>query len=138
MEKRKIRDFIRLTGAILFCWLYIPHLVIYLLWKRQIIDSDIARLKKQVNISLPNWLAVLYFLHNNSFYRSVFYHRIGPVLALGIGWWRPRNHYFVIPDSTTVGGGHFVRPSLFNSIECGVDRGKLQLHTLYNSGQERR
>lgn len=105
MNKRKIRDNLRLIGAILFSWLYIPHMVVYAIsGKKQLIDSDIIRLKKQVNIGLPNWLAVLYFLHNNSYYRSVFYHRIGPVLSLGIGWWRPRNKYFIIPDSMAMGG----------------------------------
>lgn len=108
MNKRKIRDTIKLICSILFWWLYIPHMVVYLLWKRKVLNSDIVRLKKQINIALPNWLAVLYFLHNNSYYRSVFYHRIGPVLSLGIGWWRPRNHYFIIPDSTTVGGAFYL------------------------------
>ena len=108
MNKRKIRDNLRLIGAILFSWLYIPHMVVYVIsGKKRLIDSDIVRLKKQVNIELPNWLAVLYFLHNNSYYRSVFYHRIGPVLALGIGWLRPRNKYFIIPDSTMLGGAFY-------------------------------
>lgn len=138
MDKRKIRDSLRLTGAILFSWLYIPHIVLYVVaGKKRLIDSDIARLKKQVNIGLSNWLAVLYFLHNNSYYRSVFYHRIGPVLSLGIGWWRPRNKYFIIPDSMAL-GGHFVRPSLFYCAERREDWRELFVHTLYYFRQERR
>lgn len=27
MDRRKIRDFLRLTGAICFLWLYIPHFI---------------------------------------------------------------------------------------------------------------
>lgn len=105
MNKRKIRDYIRLSGALLCIMLYFPHLFIYvILGKKHLIDSDIARLKQQVNISLPNCLAVLYFLHNSSYYRSIFYHRIGPALSLLIGWWRPRNKYFIIPDSMAMGG----------------------------------
>lgn len=30
MDKRKIRDVLRLTGALLFSWLYIPHLIAFL------------------------------------------------------------------------------------------------------------
>ena len=106
MNKRKIRDFIRLSGALFCLVLYLPHLIAYLmLGKKHLIDADIVRLEKQVNFSLPNSLAVLYFLHNSSYYRTVFYHRIGPVLSLLIGWWRPRNKYFIIPDSMTIGGG---------------------------------
>jgi hypothetical protein len=105
MQKRKIRDYIRLVGAVLFFWFYIPHIIIYVLWKKEIVNSDILWLKKQVNISLPNWMAVLYFLHNNGYYRSLFYYRIGPVLSLLIGWYRPRNQFFIIPYSTRLGSG---------------------------------
>ena len=31
MDKRKIRDSLRLVGALLFCWLYIPHFLMYVL-----------------------------------------------------------------------------------------------------------
>lgn len=30
MDKRKIRDTLRLSGALLFFWLYIPHFIIAL------------------------------------------------------------------------------------------------------------
>lgn len=68
-------------------------------------DSDIIKLKRQVHISLSDGLAVLYFLHNNSYYRSLFYQRIGPELALLISWWRPGDKSFIIPDSTKIGEG---------------------------------
>lgn len=106
MNKLKIRDTLRLSGAFLFFWLYIPHMLLYsVIGKKSVIDSDIVGLKKQINIKLPNWLAVLYYLHNSSYYRSLFYYRIGPALSLLIGWWRPRNKYFTIPDSSLVGLG---------------------------------
>ena len=31
MDKRKIRDSLRLVGTLLFFWLYIPHFLIYAL-----------------------------------------------------------------------------------------------------------
>ena len=30
MDKRKIRDVLRLSGALLFSWLYIPHLLVFM------------------------------------------------------------------------------------------------------------
>lgn len=30
MDKRKIRDSLRLAGAMLFNWLYIPHLLVFM------------------------------------------------------------------------------------------------------------
>ncbi len=31
MNKKKIRDSLRLFGAVVFSWLYIPHLMIYVI-----------------------------------------------------------------------------------------------------------
>lgn len=105
-NKRKIRDILRLTGALLFLVLYIPHLFVYMVaGSKRPIHDDLQRIASQVNVKLPTPLLLLYFLHNSSYYRTVFYYRIGPALSLLIGWWRPRNKYFIIPDSTRVGGG---------------------------------
>jgi len=105
-DKRKIRDVLRLVGAILFFWLYIPHLLVYFcLGKAKVINSDLRRVEHQIKIKLPMPLLLLYFLHNNKYYRKVFYYRIGPALSLLIGWWRPGDSSFVIPDSTKIGGG---------------------------------
>ena len=105
-KKRKVRDRLRLLGAIFFSWLYIPHMVIYgVLGKKKLIASDIEGLKTQVHIPLSNGLAVLYFLHNNRYYRKAFYYRIGPALSMLIGWWRPGDSSFIIPDSTKIGKG---------------------------------
>ena len=30
MNKRKIRDSLRLAGALLFSWIYIPHLLVFM------------------------------------------------------------------------------------------------------------
>lgn len=105
-DKRKIRDVLRLIGAIIFSWLYIPHIVAYVfLGKMRIINSDLRQMSGQVKVKLPKVLLLLFFLHNNSYYRCVFYYRIGPAVALLICWWRPGCKSFIIPDSTRIGGG---------------------------------
>ena len=104
--KRKVRDCLRLVGSIFFFWLYIPHLLAYsCLGKARIINSDLLRLEHQVKLKLPKPLLLLYFLHNNKYYRNVFYYRIGPAIALLISWWRPDDSSFIIPDSTRIGKG---------------------------------
>ena len=30
MDKRKIRDSLRLAGALLFSWLYVPHFLVFM------------------------------------------------------------------------------------------------------------
>lgn len=111
-DKRKIRDILRLIGALLFFWIYIPHMLIYVIsGKKKLIVSDIEGLKKQLHIALPNCLVVLYFLHNNRYYRKLFYYRIGPVFSLLTGWWRPGDSSFIIPDSTKIGNAlYFAHP----------------------------
>ena len=106
MDKRKIRDILRFIGALLFFWLYLPHIIIYCLgYKRSVINSDLIQLKRQINIHLNYFFTFIYLLHNNSYYRSLFYYRIGPGIALLISWWRPGNSTFILPYSTKIGRG---------------------------------
>lgn len=107
MNKRKIRDSLRLFGAIALWWLYIPHLAIYAACGcKVLINSDLCQYRRQVNIPLKaNVLLLLYLLHNNRWFRNIFYFRIGPMWDLLIGWWRPGDKSLIIPFSTKIGGG---------------------------------
>lgn len=105
-DKRTIRDVLRLLGAVLFFWLYIPHLILFAFGKRhEIIRKDLQRISGQVSMALPMPLLFLYCIHNNCYYRNVFYYRIGPIMALLFGWWRPGCSTFIIPNSIQLGGG---------------------------------
>ena len=101
MEKRKIRDMLRLTGSLIFGWLYIPHLICGL--GNSAIKSDVIRNKHTIALQLPNWLALLFFLHNNAYFRTLFYYRIGVIKSLLIGWYRPGNKYFNISKTMPLG-----------------------------------
>lgn len=103
MNKRKVRDILRFTGACLFSWVYIPHLLVG--GGNLFVRSDVERMKSQVNITLPFILMLLYLLHNNRYFRSLFYYRIGPILSLLIGWWRPGDKYFMISNTSKIGKG---------------------------------
>lgn len=107
MNKRKIRDGLRLLGAVVFSWLYILHLIVYVIGGgKKLIDSDLNKYRRQVNIPLKaNALLLLYLLHNNRWFRNIFYYRIGYIWDLLIGWWRPGDQSLIIPFSTKIGGG---------------------------------
>lgn len=107
MNPRKIRDLLHLMLAFIFCWLYIPHFIIYCLFgqKRRLINSDLSNINHQLNISLPTGVQLLYQLHNNRYFRHVFYYRIGPAFDMLISWYRPGDKYFWVPYSTKVGKG---------------------------------
>lgn len=73
--------------------------------KRKLIISDLRAIESQINIKIPTFLQLLYQLHNNRYFRHVFYYRIGPAWDLLISWYRPGDKYFWIPFSTKVGKG---------------------------------
>ncbi len=60
---------------------------------------------ERIDIHIDGVLSLLYFLHNDAYFRSLFYYRIGPVLALLIGWWRPGDKYFTISKTLKMGKG---------------------------------
>lgn len=104
MNKKIIRDYIYLFTAFIFAFLYFPHIIacIFSKKKREIL-SDANIMASRINIDISNYVAVLYFLHNNPYFRTLFYHRIGPVISLLISWWRPGDRYFTISATTQIG-----------------------------------
>lgn len=106
MNKRKIRDCLRLLGSFIFGFLYIPHLLCVIISHRgEMVYSDVNLMRKRLDIQLKGWVALMYFLHNNAYFRSLFYFRIGPVLSLLIGWYRPGDKYFIISKTLKMGKG---------------------------------
>lgn len=100
-------------STILFCWLYIPHLILYVCGgkSKRLITSDLDRYKKKTGGRLPNVFALIFLLHNNVWYRTTFYYRIGPLWAWFIGWYRPGDRSFMIPDHVKIGPGFHVEHS---------------------------
>ena len=104
MNQKKIRDSICFLKACICFIIYIPHIVICIFSKNKLkIYSDANILAQHLKIKILNLSAVLYFLHTNSFFRTLFYHRIGPVATLLIGWWKPGDKYFLISATTKIG-----------------------------------
>ncbi len=113
MNKRKFRDRLKMFWSVLFCWLYLPHIFLYLGKGnlRKVINSDLNRRTDKSELKLPQGLMFLYYIHTDRYFRNLFYHRIGPVMALLIGWWRPGDRYFVISKTTKIGdGAYFAHP----------------------------
>ena len=101
MDKRKIRDTLRFCDSLLFSWLYIPHLVMG--GGNALVISDLLTISQQINIKLPRYFQLLYLLHNNRYFRTLFYHRIGPVRSALMQWYRPEDKYFSISATTKIG-----------------------------------
>lgn len=136
MDKTKYRDYYRVLCAIIFSWLYIPHLIAVLITDKTIIRaiiSDVIKLNSQLSLKLNPWAALIYQLHNNRYYRNIFYYRIGPVISKLIGWYRPGDRYFQISYKTTIGKGwHIAHPfgTIINAETIGDNFSCLHLTTI--------
>ena len=69
------------------------------------LDKDVEVNSQLLDIYLPLIVRLLYLLHNNSYFRSLFYYRIGYVYASLIGWYRPGDKYFIISKTLEMRGG---------------------------------
>lgn len=141
MDKRKIRDGLRLVSAWLFCWLYLPHMLCYAFGRgRENIKADVARMSSKMFVKCGGAVNLLYLLHNNRYFRSLFYFRIGPVASLLIGWWRPGDRYFQLSQRMTVGPGMLIAhpmSTILNAERIGANFSCVHLTTLGDAGGRR-
>lgn len=137
MNKRKFRDIARITFAVFLFGLYIPHVLLYCFngYIRNSVNSDLVRRDNKLSFKLPKGLLFLYYIHNDRYFRNLFYHRIGPVMEMLIGWWRPGDRYFVLSKTMKIGpGAYFAHPfaSEFNAKSIGKNFSCRHLTTLGN------
>lgn len=140
MNKKKIRDILKLIGALLFCVIYIPHYICYILDRSGCIKSDLNAMDSRLNIKLSPFWGLLFFLHNNSYFRSLFYFRIGPIMSLIIGWYRPGNKYFIISKTLRMGAGCIVAhpyATILNAESIGCNFVCRHCTTLGSKGEGR-
>ena len=101
-----IRDRLRLAGALCFSWLYVPALICCRFSSaRPSVRADVERMMSKLSVSFGPGLSLLYLLHNNRYFRTLFYHRIGPVRSLLVSWLRPGDRYLTISATTRIGPG---------------------------------
>lgn len=141
MNKKVIRDALRMFGSVIFIILYIPHIIAFVHSEgKKMIISDLDRIKVRASFKLNTFIALIYFLHNDEFFRSLFYFRIGSVASLIIGWYRPGAKYFSISRSTTIGRGfNYFHPysTIINAESIGENFQILHCSTIGASGNGR-
>ena len=133
-----IRDFVKFIESLIFSFLYLPHVIVG--GGNLLVRSDVEKLKKQINIPLPTIVALLYLLHNNRYFRSLFYRRIGPIWDMLIGWWRPGDSSFIIPYSTKLGKGMTIAhpyATVLNAESIGDNFSCIHCTTLGKKGASR-
>lgn len=137
MSLKKYRDLFKFIFAIVFIWLYIPHILVYLLSKkRKDIDKDISENRYKCNITINKFGHFVYLMHNDSYFRTIFYHRMG-LTSLLYYWWRPGCSTFFISKTCVIGGGIiFIHPysSIINAESVGENFTIRHLCTIGNKG----
>ena len=138
VDKRVYRDGLLALYALLFSLIYVPHVVcFYASNNRRAIREDLSHLTRKYHIKLSGLLGLIYCLHNDKYFRSLFYHRIGPVISLLIGWWRPGSHSLTLSKSMRIGAGvNFAHPyaTILNAESIGENFSFRHLTTVGNKG----
>lgn len=133
MNLKKIRDILKLSTSILLSPIYLPHFVLLSVSRnKQAIREDVKKNIK-IEFNLGKNLSLLYLLHTNSYFRTLFYYRIGKARSALISWYRPGNRYFNIADSTKIGPGmslHHPYATVINAESIGENFSCLQLTTI--------
>ena len=84
MNLRDLRDILKIVMSYLFIWLYVPHIVFFIFNRKKMVD-DLIRFREGDVIKGSLFTTFIFHLHNNSYYRTLFYHRCGPILGAVIG-----------------------------------------------------
>lgn len=136
MDKIKVRDYIRLIFSLIFSPIYIPHIIVYKCWGKgsvkKIVDSDIKAIKTD-SLKLHGLISFLYLIHNNRWFRRLFYYRSGPIAGMLISWIRSGDKSFTISYQTTIGPGiNIAHPysTILNAESIGSNFSCIQCTTI--------
>lgn len=106
--KKNIKFYIELIISIVAVPIYLPHILVLFLSskkRKKLILSDVNRYVNIKSLHIHNFLAFIYVLNIDSYFRSVFYYRIGSFWHTLIGWYRPGFRSLNIPSNTKIGAG---------------------------------
>lgn len=139
---KKIRNKVYLIRGVIFAVLYIPHIIAYTISsQKQEIQADVKARIRQLELSCGITLGLLIFLHNDRYFRTLFYHRIGQPQASLISWLRPGDRYFTISATTKIAAGfQYAHPyaTVISAHSIGKNFFCLHLTTLGKADQRQK
>lgn len=141
-KKKRVRDLLRILGSFVCIWIYLPALIVYYLSKdnRILIDSDLRRNSCHCSFQLSTSLLLLYFIHCDRYFRTLFYYRIGAVCAALISWIRPGDRYFILSRTTRLGKGCLIAhpySTILNAERIGDNFSCIHCTTIGDKGGKR-
>lgn len=75
---------------------------------RRVVNTDLNRRVYKIGLKMTRGIMFLYYIHNDRFFRNLFYHRAGPIMEIIFGWWRPGDRYLVLSKTTEIGQGAYL------------------------------
>jgi serine acetyltransferase len=102
---------------------------------KKYIDEDLQIFRKKIKFRIPLWIYLLYLLHNDSYFRTLFYHRTGYLFSILIEWYKPGCKYFIISKTTRIAGGVYLAhpySTIINAESIGKNFTFRHLTTLGN------
>ena len=92
------------------------------------------------SLQLRGLFGLIYLLHTDRYFRKLFYYRIGAIATMLIGWWRPGDKYFIISNTTKIGGGVFIAhpySTIINAESIGENFSCIHCTTLGKKNEQR-
>ena len=106
---------------------------------KTLINSDVDAIKTD-SLNLHGLLGTLYLLHNDRWFRRLFYYRIGPIAAMLISWIRSGDKSFIISYQTKIGHGVGIAhpySTVLNAESIGSNFSCIQCTTIGKKGDKR-
>lgn len=141
-KKKKIRDILRFLGSFICILLYLPAVLAYYMSKenRLMINSDLNRISSHCSLKLSTIVLLLYFLHCDRYFRTLFYYRIDPFWKTLISWIRPGDRYFILSRTMQMGKSCLIAhpySTILNAERIGDNFSCIHCTTIGDKGGQR-
>lgn len=131
MKIEYLKIFLRLICSII----YVPHFLVYLCAKKKsLIKDDLLVLIEKINIRLPLTVFFFYNLQSSSYFRTIFYSRIGAIPRVFLSFYSPGNRFFILSCNDIGGGIYAAHPysTIINAKSIGRNFSVRQCTTIGN------
>ena len=130
---------IRIAFLPFIFFIYIFHLLVYIFsHNKKIIVSDVKSLKKRLSLDLPNILMILYLLHYDKYFFTLFNNRIKNNKFRRF-LYRNNSTHFIIPDDVQIGLNLFYEhpySTILNAKSIGDNFSCKHLTTIGNKHED--
>lgn len=97
---------VNLIQTLIYIPLLLPHIIVYYLHEKTLINADIKRWNERHGLSFPKIISLCYLLANFKEFRSLYYRRIGRINYI-LRYLRPQCSLHI--NTKLIGGGCYIQ-----------------------------